>query len=116
MKAIRLFGLAYFFIFLALLASNTVVLAQSKATKEEIAEAFVGKTAVFSDGGEATYRPDRSYTYQGSRSASGTYDIMDGQICVTFRGGNYRCDSIVKEGAAFVLVTRTGAKYSITFK
>jgi hypothetical protein len=91
--------------------------AQSEATKEEIVAAFVGKTATFSDGGVVTYGTDGSYKYvASSRTWVGNYDILAGKICVTFRGGNFRCDTIMKNGDEFVLINRSGSKFSVTFK
>jgi len=91
---------------------------ESKATKDEIKAAFVGKTVAYGNEGEATYDPDGKYSYRAAsgRITPGTYDIIDGQICVTFRGGNFRCDTIVKEGNSFALINRSGTKYPATIK
>jgi hypothetical protein len=89
----------------------------------EITQAFVGRTAIFPDGAEASYTRDGAYRYFNRGQASaGRYTIIDGQICVTFtpRAGsaasNARCDEITKQGDAYSLTNAAGHTYPVRFR
>lgn len=89
----------------------------------EITQAFVGRTAIFPDGAEASYARDGAYRYFNRGQASaGRYAIIDGQICVTFtpRAGsaasNSRCDAITKQGDAYTLTNTAGQTYAVRLR
>lgn len=89
----------------------------SKVSASEITAAFVGKTAIFSDGTELKYSDNGDYRWSKSgQSSSGKYTISDGQICVDFSDGRKRCDMIVKDGSGYAMVTRQGQQFSLKLK
>jgi hypothetical protein len=110
-----------------LIASQTALIgeawAQSPASRAEITKAFVGRTVVFGDGGEATYTRDGRYRFTGyGQTWTGKYTIANGEICVTFDrapGGVVtpsRCDKITKQGDSFTLTNMSGRSFSVRFK
>ena len=85
----------------AALPRPAVVAGETRATKEEITTAFVGKTVKIGSA-ELTYTTDGSYTYvnAGGKKSNGKYIIQDATICVNFTDGHSRCDTILKTGVA----------------
>ena len=100
------------------MVADPAVYAQTKATKGEIASAFVGKNVRFDYGATVSYGADGSYQYADSarnQFSRGTYTINDGQICVKFTNGASRCDDILKDGNDFTLINKSGHSYRLTF-
>ena len=91
------------------------------ATEEEIAAAFIGKTAEFSDGGVAQYGADGRYTFTFSdfwnndRSA-GRYSIRPSTICVKFDNGFSRCDTIYIDNGEFTLVNKDDKSFTLRMR
>jgi hypothetical protein len=105
-------------------ANSAIVRPQSTArgaTEEEIAAAFIGKTAEFSDGGVAQYSADGSYTFTFSDfwnndRSTGRYSIRPSTICVKFDNGFSRCDTIYIDNGEFTLVTKDDKSFTLRMR
>ena len=72
-------------------AAVAVIAAASPVVAGEAAK-LKGHSAYFSDGGVAEYHKDGSYRYG---RWTGRYRISGNRVCVTFKNGNKRCDTIL---------------------
>ncbi|KKW29489.1 MAG: hypothetical protein UY74_C0073G0004 [Candidatus Kaiserbacteria bacterium GW2011_GWC2_52_8b] len=72
-------------------ALAAAMMASSPAVAGEAAK-LKGKNAYFSDGGIAEYHNDGSYRYG---RWIGTYKITGNRVCVKFKRGGSRCDTIL---------------------
>ena len=91
------------------------------ATEDEIAAAFIGKTAVFSDGGVAQYGADGRYTFTFSDfwnndKSTGRYSIRPSTICIIFDDGFSRCDTIYIDNGKFILVNKDDKSFTLRFR
>lgn len=94
------------FAVLPLEAVLTIQPVERPATKAEIETVAVGHTLI----GVMTYESDGRYRY--GTASTGTYTIGEGEVCVTFDRGGYRCDRIVTfDGRALALVNARGERF-----
>ncbi|MEB2843025.1 hypothetical protein GAO09_27215 [Rhizobiales bacterium RZME27] len=84
----------------------TIQPVERPATRAEIERAAVGRTLI----GVMTYSTDGRYSY--GTASTGNYTIADGQVCVTFDRGGYRCDRIVTlDGTDLALINARGERF-----
>jgi hypothetical protein len=91
------------------------------ATQEEIAEAFIGKTVYFSDGGVGKYGTDGSYIFTFSDfwnndKSTGRYSIRPSTLCVKFDDGGSRCDTIYIDNGNYTLVNKDDKSYALRIR
>ena len=91
------------------------------ATVQEIADAFIGKTADFAGGGVATYGIDGSYTYRlvtpyDNEKSTGKYSIRPSTICIYFDDGFSRCDTIYVDNGRYTLVNKENKEFRLSVR
>ena len=82
----------------------------------ELAEALLGASHTFFDGGRSSFSTTDlySYTYPDGGVAYGRYEVRDGSVvCTFFNHGFERCDTYVKNGERLVLINEEGVRFPV---